>query len=544
MNDLKFIVREYLLQLRERDELDAILPDLLRVMGYRIEKEAFRGEVEHGVDIAAFRSDETNGELFLIQVKAGDLDKNLWDSGSNSVRASLNNMIDVKYEDYSKPYLAKACKKFLLVHNGVLRENQRQKLDGYIQKNFPNNNFERWDIGVLCDLFNEHLLSERLILPKQQNLLKRVLIFLDMPDYDFSDYNNLLSSFKEPFISIGKNKEVSKMFAQIRLILSLIGKTSERKDYLSGAIIPYEETLLKLWGWAYESDKFSEAFYNCYLSILADYLSLLFKWIEKISPAILVEDGLFLSSPSEKVEYPLRTFSVIGHLSILSLSYKDIPNEGENVFLDLSNLLARLIHSNPSRHRPLLDNHSIDICMGLLCLYYANLHEVAEFWLDDLLGNIIIRKKAFDRYPELYNNIDAVLEYEATNERPISYVDSSSTLIYLLFEMIALFDFRNLYDKYKLSFDDVSLQVWYPPENIEEHLYYEEVQGGDMETMIKLPKSYDDFLSTINLRYDLRNYDELSPYKQSFPLVFYIASRHFRTPLIPDLWRKEIFKEK
>jgi hypothetical protein len=31
--DMRFLVQDYLLGLKERDELDAILPDLLRAMG-------------------------------------------------------------------------------------------------------------------------------------------------------------------------------------------------------------------------------------------------------------------------------------------------------------------------------------------------------------------------------------------------------------------------------------------------------------------------------------------------------------------------------
>jgi len=49
--DMGFLVQDYLRGLKERDEMDAILPDLLRAMGMQIVKLAFRGEVEHGVDI-------------------------------------------------------------------------------------------------------------------------------------------------------------------------------------------------------------------------------------------------------------------------------------------------------------------------------------------------------------------------------------------------------------------------------------------------------------------------------------------------------------
>src|SRR5262245_53335132 len=114
---MRLLVQDYLAQLKERDELDAILPDLLRSMGFQVIKLAFRGEVEHGVDVAATKIEQDELVLYLFQIKAGDIDPQMWDTGANSVRVTLNNLLDVPFKDLTQPKLRNVKRITILVHN-------------------------------------------------------------------------------------------------------------------------------------------------------------------------------------------------------------------------------------------------------------------------------------------------------------------------------------------------------------------------------------------------------------------------------------------
>jgi hypothetical protein len=50
---VKLIIKEYLSSLRERGELDAILPDLLSQMGLNVYSRPGRGTRQDGVDVGA-----------------------------------------------------------------------------------------------------------------------------------------------------------------------------------------------------------------------------------------------------------------------------------------------------------------------------------------------------------------------------------------------------------------------------------------------------------------------------------------------------------
>lgn len=541
---MRFIVQDYLAHLKERDELDAILPDLLRAMGLQIVKLAFRGEVEHGVDIAAVGQEKGETVLYLIAVKPGDIDKQMWDAGPNSIRPTLNNLLDVPFEDLTQPRLQQARKKAVLVHNGFLRENIRDRVNGYIDKTFrPHMAFDRWDLDTLTDRFYEHLLNERILPKEYQRLLKRTLVFLDVPDYDLSDFKQLIQRILPDVKRLGKPQR-SRIFGFIRLILAMIRKQCQDQalDNLSPAVIAYEYALLSVWGWMWRNNFFGKPVMEEFARTYLQYIDVLSEWANKVSPAVNVPDGLSFGGTFECMEYPMRTFRVIGNLGLLATALAYMPNSEftQQQLRQTIELLINAIQNNRSRHRPLLDNHSIDIFLGLWPLLLTGHTDFAKWWLRDILEHLAIRNQLLGRLPELRNNIDAVIEYEATDERPVGYVDSSSMLIYMLFELCLLLNAEELYLNYRAMSKDVNFQVWYPPENVEEILYSREVFEGDTEVIHGLPASFEEFRLDVQARHQFDRMD-YSPITKGLPLILLLANKHFRTPVFPLWWRKPIF---
>jgi hypothetical protein len=542
--DMLFLVQDYLASLKEREELDAILPDLLRAMGFQIVKLAFRGEVEHGVDIAAIGQEDGETVLYLIQVKAGDIDATLWDSGPNAVRPTLNNLLDVPFEDLTQPRLQQARRQAILAHNGHLRENIRERFNGYVRDQFsPPMAFTRWDLDELAKLFQEHLLNERILLKEHQRLLKRALVFLDVPDYDLDDFKQLIREFL-PDIERLRRPRRSRVFGFIRLVLAMIRAECQDLNNLSPALVAYEYALLSIWGWMRRNGFFQEPVVEEFARTYSQYLQLLLEWAEKIAPALRVPTGLAFGGTYELVEYPMRTFEVIGNLGLLATALTYLPDsEFRDRHLQRAmELLVNTIETNPARHKPLLDSHSIDIFLGMWPLMLTGYTDLARWWLRDVLEHLVIRKKLYNRLPELYNRIDAVIEYEATNERPVGYVDSSSTLIYMLFEFCLLLDVEEFYLNYREAFEGTTFQVWYPPENIEEIIYSREVFEGDTEVIHGLPANFEDFRLDVQARHKFDRMD-YSPIAKRLPAILLLANKHFRTPVFPFWWRTSIFAQ-
>jgi hypothetical protein len=77
---MKLVFRQYLASLRERRELDAVLPDLLSELGYTIISRPMVGTRQYGVDVAALGAGaDGKRKLYLFSIKQGDLTRADWD---------------------------------------------------------------------------------------------------------------------------------------------------------------------------------------------------------------------------------------------------------------------------------------------------------------------------------------------------------------------------------------------------------------------------------------------------------------------------------
>ena len=95
---MKLMIRQYLASLKERGELDALLPDLLSQMGLEVFLKPGVGSRQYGVDVGAFGKlpNESQSKVYLFSVKSGDLDRRDWDSTNpQDLRPSINEIIDV-----------------------------------------------------------------------------------------------------------------------------------------------------------------------------------------------------------------------------------------------------------------------------------------------------------------------------------------------------------------------------------------------------------------------------------------------------------------
>lgn len=93
---MKLIFVEYLASLKERGELDVIMPDLLSELGLSVISRPATGTKQYGVDVAAVGSDGDGiRKVFLLSIKPVDLRRSGWDVGPQCLRTSLNQILDV-----------------------------------------------------------------------------------------------------------------------------------------------------------------------------------------------------------------------------------------------------------------------------------------------------------------------------------------------------------------------------------------------------------------------------------------------------------------
>lgn len=92
---MKLVFKQYVAALRERDELDVVLPDLLSELGYNVISRPGKGTDQAGVDVLAVGPATVSGEkkLYAFTIKKGDLTRNDWDQTNQSLVSSISDII-------------------------------------------------------------------------------------------------------------------------------------------------------------------------------------------------------------------------------------------------------------------------------------------------------------------------------------------------------------------------------------------------------------------------------------------------------------------
>ena len=232
---MKKMLKEYLASLKERDELDVILPDLLSQMGLNVFIKPSRGFKEYGVDIAAVGS--INGDVdkvYLFSVKEKNLTRSTWIGDSpQSLRWSLDEIQDsfiesrIPLEHKAKPVVICLC------FGGHIITGVRQDVTGYIRKHTNEDlSFEEWNGDKLSSLILEYMFTEALLPVGWQPLLHKSIALIDEP-VESRKYFSILLQFI--FDKDKKQASTIKSINQVNLALWLIFSQHREQDSLEAS---------------------------------------------------------------------------------------------------------------------------------------------------------------------------------------------------------------------------------------------------------------------------------------------------------------------
>jgi len=245
---MKLIIKQYLASLRERDELDAVLPDLLSQIGLNVYSRPGRGTRQYGVDVAAVgRLDGGAEKVYLFSIKPGDLTRSSWEGdGVQSLRPSLNQILDayipncIPNEHRGKDIVICLC------FGGDIQEQVRLDVQGYIKKNeLKNLTFEEWNGDKLASLILSNFLREELLPQNARSQLRKSLALLDEPEASYQHFSALIRSLSS---SEGtKDKDRITAIRQINICLWILFAWARDADNLESAYLSSELALLHAW---------------------------------------------------------------------------------------------------------------------------------------------------------------------------------------------------------------------------------------------------------------------------------------------------------
>lgn len=525
---MKIVLEEYLKTLREKDELDTLLCDLLLLDGYTVFNRPKTGERQYGVDILAKKGNKT----FLFVVKQKDIDRAAWDSNQNSVRQSLNDIIDVYLTTMLTSDYKTKCIHIVIVTNGYLQAAVQPNFKGYQEQHHSFNDiplyFDVWNIDTLVLLCDRVAFTESLFESGIQSKLRKALYFLDEDDYSNKYYEDIIGYYIELLKS---NKSTKKVFTSFYTCVTMLSSWAIQSKRYIRAIDITECCLLKLWKLFLDNQFFEKQKYiywfNRFVMLYVQNNNLLLKETAEICD---IKNGLMYTN---KIENRLLIYELIGRLSTYGLFcfYTNRIDEANRI----ADILITLLNNNQQYKYPVYDNNIIELSLLFLLVKSCKSQE-----LKTLIECIIIGIFNEPYSPSPNDSLEEALDIHSGNITP-QY--NASVLFSGLLEWLCLENFETEYNglqKYlEEKYPNIACQTWQMNVDEETILYtdnYALRSGASIVFSTEMSISeYKEYIIAADSNIDL---EKFSFCKYCFQPIALIASRYYHQPVIPQLWRQ------
>jgi hypothetical protein len=556
---MKLIIKEYLSSLRERGELDVILPDVLSQMGLNVYSRPGRGTRQDGVDVGAVGSFNGDPEkVYLFTIKPGDLTRPAWDREVQSVRPSLNEILDayiptrLPNEHRGKDIVICIC------CGGDILEQVRPALEGFIQQNTKGNiSFEEWNGDKLASLIQTTFLREDLLPKGAHSLLRKSLAMIDEPETSYTHFAALIRSLS----ATGTLSDTERVTAirQMSICLWILFAWTRQAGNMEAAYLCGELTLLHAWGivrlYAGQKNKVTQAIEVAFSSIFSAH--------QQISTTFLTHNVLphvnklhALSTAvrtSCSLDVNLKLFDLLGRLALDGIwaylgAQRCPPEEAEQkqrmlgvVHLYMSAIKA-LISNNPALLLPVKDSQSVDISIAvwLLAIDSNNQNEIRN-WLSAILERARFAYATHGQYPCTLNSYEELLTHPKRGDNEYRKNATSGSVLYPLIALwAALLNDDAMYSKVAALKSDhlehCNFQFWYPDDSSEQHFYTNDDCHGAALSHACVDRSKEDLLAQVFGECDqTQHFSELSAVKFGWWPLIVVACRHYRLPLPLDL---------
>ena len=161
---IQLVLSHYLLGLRERDELDALLPDLLQAMSHSVLSRAQVGVNQGGVDVMSTKENaKGDTEVFLFVIKFGNVSRNDFYGTQQAILPSIR-QASTEYVRNRVPEPLRGLKKrIILVSNGVLKQDAQSDfsaLSKEVTEFSPLCSLEFWGMDQLSPFIEQYLFDD------------------------------------------------------------------------------------------------------------------------------------------------------------------------------------------------------------------------------------------------------------------------------------------------------------------------------------------------------------------------------------------------
>lgn len=355
---MRLIVKEYIYQLKEKDELDVLLSQIFVQKGYIADNQPKTGNRQYGVDIQLHNEDE----LLMLVVKQGNIDREIWDGSINAVRQSLDEIKDVIINSLTFKEKEKSIR-IIVATNGQKEESIKLNWNNYVNNNRIWNGLsitiEFMGIDdivkeILDNFFNEYLFDVSL-----HSAIRKALYFIGEGDYKREYYEKIVDSLIGNLKDSGK-KRVDKICATLYLASQMICQYAYDNGNNKISIMVSEYVIIKYWKYIVENKVLEKP---RYIEWLLKFCKSYEKWndIYVVKIKRIVDKEIILPNYNV-VENRILFYEILGYIASYGNYLLDVnPKKAKN---NLS-IIIELINEYPY-----FDYAPYDSCVSIVIMIY------------------------------------------------------------------------------------------------------------------------------------------------------------------------------
>jgi hypothetical protein len=553
---MKLIIKEYLSSLKERGELDAVLPDLLSQLGLNVYSRPGRGTRQDGVDVGAVGSLDGGPEkVYLFSIKPGDLTRRDWSSDSpQSLRPSLNQILD-SYIPHRLPVEHRGKDIVICVAiGGDVQEQVRPDLTGYFAQNSKAKiTFEEWNGDKLAAYIQSSFLREDLLTEQARSLLRKSLAMLDEPEVSYRHFAALVRVFSK----VEKLNDTQRVTAirQMSICLWILFAWAREAKNMESAYLASEFTLLHAWSivrlYAGKDNKTARSVETAFYSIFTAYCQICSEFLGKnVLPYTDKPHAVSSAVHSScSLDVNLKLFDLLGRLGVDGIwaywgalrcpdEEKDLKEARLREAQMYAEAVKALILHNPVLLLPAKDDQAIDILIAasLLVIDRNNCRFITD-WLSEMLERAKLSYESNGKYPCVLEAYSDLLEHPKSTD---SDYRENATVASILYPSIALWsallDDEVTYGNVAAMKRDVlqhcTFQFWYPDDRSETHFYTDTDNHGAALANLAIDRPKEEFLVQVFGECEHSpHFKDLSAVKFGWWPLIVVACRHYRLPL-------------
>ena len=458
---MKLLIRDYVASLKEREELDAILPDLLSELGFNVISRPGRGTAQRGVDVAAVGRD-TKGKqkVYLFSVKPGDLTRQEWDGNSQKLRSSLNEIMD-EYIPARIPAAYRGLKiVIVLCLGGDIHESARSLLTQFTRRHTKGKiSFEEWNGDKIAELLLTGVLREELLPKPLRSSFQKAVAMVDQPEIAYEHFARLLNALRT---GVNTQKGAVRAARQMYICLWVLFVWARDIDNLDAPYRASELALLNLWEIVKPFIGKKTANARAVVAVVQHVINLHIQigtlfMDNKILPNVDRRCALSVAVPTRtSVDVNLKLFDMLGRLAmtghwmVWASSLSGSINPNQQAALDrMVKGGMQMIKNNPALLLPLQDQQAIEVALFLmLAVRRRAFHGDIHGWLQEMGARLDIAVRANGRYPCCFTDYQDLIEHP--KNRSDEYRKDAlagSILIPLLAAWLAAFEDRDSLDR-------------------------------------------------------------------------------------------------